>query len=410
MKRSLALAIYLVMAARRSSETVTRPDVRPKGQLIWLHAGEGATLQSLGQLAERLVQEPGHPQVLLTAEGQVPPDLGAMPHGTIADTLPPDRLDAVRAFLDHWHPDLALFAGTSLPPALVVETHARAIPFILADVKMTEQVAGRWRWRKGMAASLLARFTYILARDPDTAMILEKLGGKGIGVSVAGRIEETTDPLLCSEVERNTLAHLLQARPVWLAVGCQQAEQDAVLAAHANAMRGAHRMLLIFATDSSAQALALNDRMTREGWIVGQRSRDEEPDPEVQLYIADTEGELGLWYRLAPVTYMGGTLFKDGAGRNPFEPAALGSAIIHGPHTSPYPDAYGRLRAADAARLVNTPAELSEAVGDLTAPDKAAILAHNAWSVSSGGAEVAERVVRRISAALGPKSGRKAVI
>jgi 3-deoxy-D-manno-octulosonic-acid transferase len=169
-------------------------------------------------------------------------------------------------------------------------------------------------------------------------------------------------------------------------------------------------MLLILATDSSAQALALNDRMTREGWIVGQRSRDEEPDPEVQLYIADAEGELGLWYRLAPVTYMGGTLFQDGAGRNPFEPAALGSAIIHGPHTSPYPDAYGRLHAADAARLVNTPAELSDAVSDLIAPDKAAVLAHNAWSVSSGGAEVAERVVRRISAALGIRPDRKEAI
>ena len=101
---------------------------------------------------------------------------------------------------------------------------------------------------------------------------------------------------------------------------------------------------------------------------------------------------------------------QDGAGRNPFEPAALGSAIVHGPNTAPYPDAYARLGAASASRQVATPAELSDAVCDLIAPDRAAILAHNAWSVSSGGAEVAERVVRLMSAALGRHPAQEAAV
>ena len=410
MKRSLALTLYLAMAARRSAEKTTRPDARPDGQLIWIHAGEGATLQSLGRLAERLVRERIHPQILMTAEGRTPPDQGAAPFATFVDILPRDRLDAVGAFLDHWHPDLAFFAGTSLPPALIVETHARAIPLILADVKITGETIGRWRWRKGMIGALLSRFTHILAQDPQSAAKVAKLGGRGVDVTVSGRIEETTEPLPCNEAEHHTLAQLVQTRPVWLSVGCPQSEQDAVLAAHAEAMRKAHRMLLIFATENPTQAQALNERMTREGWIVGQRSRDEEPDPDVQLYIADAEGELGLWYRLAPVTYMGGTLMQDGAGRNPFEPAALGSAIVHGPNTAPYPDAYARLGAASASRQVATPAELSDAVCDLIAPDRAAILAHNAWSVSSGGAEVAERVVRLMSAALGRHPAQEAAV
>lgn len=410
MKRSITLALYLLLAARGGGDADIRRPPRPSGPLIWLHAGAGATLQSLGQLAERLVQEPGPLGILITADGPDLPDLGAMPPGTVADFLPPEKLKNISAFLNHWRPNLALIAGTSLPPVLIAETHNRGIPMILADVKLTRQAAARWRWQRGMVASLLARFTHILAQDPDSLVQLRKLGGKGLGVTVTGRIEETTDPLPCNEAERNTLAQLLQARPVWLAVNCPQAEQGAVIAAHSDAMRQAHRMLLIFVPDKPSDAEALNERMTREGWIVGQRSRDEEPDPDVQLYIADAEGELGLWYRLAPVTYMGGTLLQHGAGRSPFEPAALGSAIVYGPHTAPYPDAYARLSAASAARLVKTPAELAEAVSDLIAPDKAAILAHNAWSVSSGGAEVAERVVGMIATILALRSDRKEVV
>ncbi|MCB2135859.1 MAG: 3-deoxy-D-manno-octulosonic acid transferase, partial [Rhodobacteraceae bacterium] len=368
MTRSIALALHLFQARRDAGPPIERTAPRPEGQLIWLHAGEGATLKSLGQLAERLAAAPGTPRILLTVEGKAAPDAGVMPPGTVSDVLPPDRLPPVRAFLDHWRPDIALFAGASLPPAMIVECHDRAIPLILADVKMTAQMAARWRWRQGMAASLLSRFEHVLTQDPDTLMRLLRLGGRDLDASVGGRIEETTDPLACNEAELAALAGLVQVRPVWLAVNCPKAEEDAVIAAHAHAMRQAHRMLLILVPNDPAQAAALADRMTREGWLVGLRSRDEEPDPEVQLYIADVEGELGLWYRLAPVTYMGGTLLQDGTGRNPYEPAALGSAILHGPRTNPYPEAYARLTAAKAVAAIGGPEALPHAVADLTAP------------------------------------------
>lgn len=118
--------------------------------------------------------------------------------------------------------------------------------------------------------------------------------------------------------------------------------------------------------------------------------------------------ELGLWYRLAPVTFMGGTLVPGGSGRNPFEPAALGSAILHGPHPGPYPEAYALLAEARAARLVAGPDALAEAVTELIAPDRAALLAHNAWAASSGGAEVTDRVAGAVLAALDARRGEAA--
>ena len=408
MGRSLALALYLMAAARGGSGPLPPRADRGDGVLVWLHLGDGAGLRSLAQLARQLGRERPDLRFLITAEGAEAPSAAGFPAGTATDVLPPDRLPALRPFLDHWRPDLALLAGESLPPALIAEAHERRIPLILADIRLTPATAAHWRWRRGMAGSLLARFDRILAQDPDTAARLRAIGGRLLQVDVAGRIEETTEPLSGNEPERAALAELLQTRPVWLAVACPESEEEAVLAAHAHAMRLAHRMLLILVPADPDRAPDLADRITREGWTAALRARDEEPEPEVQVFLADGESELGLWYRLSPVTFMGGTLAPGGGGRNPFAPAALGSAIRHGPHPGPSPDAYARLTEARAARLVPTPAALADAVADLIAPDKAATLAHNAWAASSGGAEVTERVAEVVLATLRTRAGKAA--
>jgi 3-deoxy-D-manno-octulosonic-acid transferase len=129
---------------------------------------------------------------------------------------------------------------------------------------------------------------------------------------------------------------------------------------------------------------------------VAVRANDDEPDPETEVYVIEGEAELGLWYRLAPVTYLGGSLSPSGCIRTPMEAAALGSAILHGPHPGKFTKAFARLAAARATRLVNTHRHLAEAVSDVLAPDKAARLAHAAWTVASDGAEVTETIIDTI--------------
>lgn len=408
MARSLALALYLLAAGRGGRETGIGRSPRPEGPLVWMHLGEGSNLRRLAQLARRLSDMRSGLCFLVTAQGATPPEPAGFPRGTVTDASPAERTARVAEFLEHWRPDLALFAGASLPPALIAGAHDRAIPLILADIRLGGEDAGRWRWRRGMAASLLSRFARVLTQDPETANRLRAIGGRQLPVEIAGRIEETSEPLPGREAERAALAELLATRPVWLAVACPAAEEEAVLAAHARAMRLAHRMLLIIVPDDPSRADALAERIGREGWVVARRSREEEPDADVQVFLADGEAELGLWYRLAPVTFMGGTLTADGTGRNPFEPAALGSAILHGPHPGPYPEAYALLSEARATRRVASAEALAEAVGDLIAPDKAALLAHNAWAVSSGGAEVTDRVAEILVATLDRRPGKAA--
>ena len=145
--------------------------------------------------------------------------------------------------------------------------------------------------------------------------------------------------------------------------------------------------------DQPAQGPEIAARLAAEGWDVALRSRDEEPSEGDQIYIADTEGELGLWYRLAPLSYMGGTLSGRGTPRHPYEAAALGSAILHGPKTLDFAPAYARLGQAEAARLLRGSPQLATGIGELLAPDRAAEMAHNAWQLTSSGAGVTDRVV-----------------
>ena len=190
------------------------------------------------------------------------------------------------------------------------------------------------------------------------------------------------------------LAGLMATRPVWLAVDVPAAEEAAVIAAHRSALRLAHRLLLILVPQDASRAAELAAFMeTSEGWTVAQRSLDQEPDTETEVYIPDSAAEYGLWYRLAPVSYMGGSLLGEGCARNPMEPAALGSAIVYGPRPGGYGSVFGRLGAAQAARAVGSAGDLGDALSDLLAPDRAARLAQAAWALASDGVEVTDRVV-----------------
>jgi len=156
--------------------------------------------------------------------------------------------------------------------------------------------------------------------------------------------------------------------------------------------------LLILVPQDPASAQGLAQRMeTVEGWSVALRSAEQDPEADTEVYIPDSFAEYGLWYRLAPVTFLGGSLSGAGCSRNPLEPAALGSAIIYGPRSGQHGATFGRLGAARAARMVGSDEDLIQALSDLLSPDRAARQAQAAWAVASDGAEVTDGVMALIS-------------
>lgn len=358
---------------------------RPDGPLIWLHApGQDSLMQVCG-LAHRLEEEEGA-TVLLTTSAPLPSQM------TVLSTPPPlETPAAVRAFLDHWHPDIAAFAEGELRPALMHEAHERGIPMVMLDARAPFFLKERDGWWPGLMRGLMSQFRAVHAVDEPGARALRRAGALAKSVQVCGRMEFPSATLPCTEAERAELARLLATRPVWLAAGLPESEEALVIEAHRTALKLSHRLLLIVSPQDQARADALAERMQdTEGWAVARRSLEDQPDPEVQVYITDADTELGLWYRLAPITYLAGSLSKKGAVRDPMEPAALGSAIIHGPKAGRYGAAMGRLAASQATNLVGSSSDLAEALGELLAPDRAAKLAQAAWIVASDGAEATD--------------------
>ncbi|RBO53648.1 3-deoxy-D-manno-octulosonic acid transferase [Rhodovulum sp. BSW8] len=371
------------------------------GPLLWLHNPPPDEQAAAVELIRELALEKPALRVLVTGIDAPPLWVDAarglpQANGTVA---PADGHRAVSAFLELWRPDLAVFYPDHLPSTLISLTHARGTALFLITRDLPRAWHSRWRVGIGGTRRLLRRFDRIFAQSPGTAGELRALGLPRWQISPCGPLSEGSAVLGCSEAERDVLAGLMGGRPAWLAAGVPAAEEPVVIAAHAAATRFAHRLLMILAPEDPARGPALAAGLREDGWDVALRSDDEEPSAETQIYVADTEGELGLWLRLAPVTFLGGTLGAN-TGPDPYRAAALGSAILHGPATGAYPDHYRRLSNALATRTVQDARSMAEVLVDVLAPDRAAAMARAAWEVSTQGTMATERVVRRMIEAL----------
>lgn len=369
---------------------------RPDGQVVWFHAARGSRIPAFLQLIDRLVGQSDTISVLLTTEAldQV---TGALPEDVVHALRPADSTPVIERFLAHWSPDIAVFSGSALWPATILACRGRGVPLLMIDAHFTDRARRGWAWAPFAARQLLDQFEQILTGSQVDAENLRRMGAADWKVEIPGFLEEGTSALGCNEAERDALAQLLAARPVWLAAQIDLDEAKLVEAAHRFASRHSHRLLLIVVPTRPEDGPAIAEVFANAGWNTGLRTVGDEPDEDIQVYVADTDGEMGLWYRLAPISFIGETLEGHGGGHDPYEAAALGSAVIHGPSTRRHEAVFDRMGRVGAARKVTNATELGEAVAELLAPDKSAAMAHRAWEISSEGAEVADRALVLIS-------------
>jgi 3-deoxy-D-manno-octulosonic-acid transferase len=379
----------------RIGERMGRPGAaRPDGRLAWFHAASVGEAASLLELLRRI--EAGRPDLtcLVTTVTVTSAQLleARLPARAIHQFAPVDVLPWVERFLDHWRPDLAVWTESELWPATLVATHRRGRPMVLINARISTRSYQRWRWMGGMARALLRRFDRILAQDDLAAEHFGRLGAAPARLEVTGSLKEGAAPLGHDEAERVRVARAFAGRPVWLAASTHPGEEEIAVAAHARARRSLPMLALILAPRHPVRGDGIAEMLRARGLVVAQRSRDEPVTPDTDVYLADTLGEMGLWYRVASVSFVGGSLIEVG-GHNPFEPALLGSAILHGPHVRNFADGYARLGAAQAAVRVADEGELAAALTATLAPDRAAAMAAAAWDAMSDGAEVTDRVL-----------------
>lgn len=381
---------------------------RPEGRLVWFHAASVGESLALLELIRRLLDADPDIRVLVTTGTLTSAELltERLPPGAIHQFIPLDFRPFVQRFLDHWHPDLAIWTESEFWPTLLTRTHARGTPMLLLNARMSMRSARRWRrYMPWAARRLVTLFTAAQAQDRATGAALVRLGLPTGRLAITGTLKEDTPPLPCREPDRARFARLLADRPIWAAASTHPGEEEMVADAHITAMRSVMRLLCILVPRHPERGNEIAAVLRARGLSVAQRSRGEDPGPNTAIFLADTLGELGLWYRLAPVSFVGGSLVPVG-GHNPYEPAALGSAILHGPHVGNFADIYRKLDAADAARQVAGTAGLAEALVHLSEPQNRAPMAYAAWEVGSATAEVTNRALRLIRdtlAATGPR-------
>ncbi|GAA0296506.1 3-deoxy-D-manno-octulosonic acid transferase [Rhodovulum strictum] len=375
------------------------PAARPEGPVVWLHAPPPAEWPAAAELIRMLHAERQGLTFLVTGDDAPPNRTGARMPALHHCAAPRDTARGAADFLAAWRPDICIFYPETLPMTTAAHAHARGSTLFLIARDLPEAWRRRWRLGSGMIRRLLRRFDRIYAQTRQGADQLRAMGVSSVQLSPCGPLSEGSAVLRCSEAEREVLARLMGGRPAWLAACTRPTEEPVIIAAHARGIRQAHRLLLFLVPDDPARGPALAQHLRDEGWVVALRSDDEEPESETQIQIADTEGELGLWLRLAPITFVGGTLAGEG-GPDPYHAAALGSAIVHGPATDTHAAHFQRLAAARATRLVRDERMLAEAVADLLSPDRAAKMASAAWEVSTDGAMATDRIVRRMLEAL----------
>ena len=378
--------------ARRGKEDSARleerlgraSEPRPAGRLVWFHAvsvGEG-----LSQLPiiERLAQRREDLTILVTSATRTSAELLAdrLPPRAIHQYAPIDGPRAVHRFLEHWRPDVGVFAESELWPNLLRSTKAQGTALALLGARISATSTRSWDRVPKSARAVLRLFDLIWAQDGRARDWIE-----GHGVAVEGQfdLKRLGEPLPWNQAELEALEAAVAGRQVLVAASTHPGEEMVIAEA---VMQLRPRPLLIIVPRHPERGAEVAADLAAAGWRTAQRSLGDAPESGAEAYIADTLGELGLFYRLADAAFVGGSLFEDLAGHNPLEAVRLGKPVVTGPHVESFAEIYAELLAAKAALMVKDPVELVQALRALMAePALARALGRRAQAAVEDGGE-----------------------
>ena len=384
--------------AQRVGERLARPvQPRPEGRLAWLHGASVGEGLALLPLVERLTER-GFNVMLTTGTVSSAAVVAArLPAGAFHQYVPLDVPKFIRRFLDHWAPDMVLFAESELWPNMLGEVRARGTPMVLVNARLSERSFRRWQNAPGVIHDMLERFDMCLAQTPGDAARLMQLGAAR--VQVMGNLKYDVPPPPADAAALAQLSGQIGARPTWLAASTHAGEEDAACAAHQMLGQRFPTLLTIIAPRHAARGDAVAAEARARGLKVAQRSRGEPIARDTDIYVADTMGELGLFYRLTSLVFVGKSLAEGGGGQNPIEPAKLGAAILHGPQVQNFAEVYAALAAAGGAAEVDGVAGLAgELARLLSNPRDLRIMAR----ASAETVEALAGASKRVEAALEP--------
>ncbi len=334
---------------------------RPAGSMVWGHAVGVGESMALAGLFHQLGERRSDLHFLITTTARTSGDAlqrQGLPPRCQHQFAPVDTPDATARFMAHWRPSLALWCEMDLWPALICAADDQQVPRVLVNARLSARSLAKRRWGRWIYQALLPGFVDVFAQNSESARGLEALGARPGSISVTGTIKTMSPAPACDAAELARWRRALGARPVWLLASSHPGEETLALAAHTELRQREPDALLVIAPrvpSRGAELAALCPPGTP------QRSRGQALPLDAPVYLADSIGEMGLWYRLAPVALVGGSLAAVG-GHNPHEPLALGCAVLHGPNVWNFSESYAELDAQGLSQPIADAAQLAAAV------------------------------------------------
>ena len=337
---------------------------RPAGPLAWIHAASVGEAISVLCLIERLRQERPDLALLVTTGTVTSAAIMAerLPDGVIHQYVPIDHPVWIARFLNHWKPDVALWVESEFWPNLLRAIAARRVPLILVNARISPRSYAGWMRFPRTIGRLLRCFSLCLAQSAADGEKLTALGA--LNVRVPGNLKFAAPSLPVDEDALNRLRQDIGDRPVWMASSTHAGEEVAVAEAHRLVAARQAGLLTVIVPRHPGRGPAIAQELATAGLTVARRAAGEPLRPDTDIYIADTVGELGLFYRLVDIAFIGGSLVPHG-GQNMLEAAKLDCAILQGPHTANFAEIVAEMEPAGAVETVANATALAEAVNRL---------------------------------------------
>jgi 3-deoxy-D-manno-octulosonic-acid transferase len=337
---------------------------RPDGVLWWFHAASiGETNAVLPLIAEIRRRHP-HIRILLTTVTVTSSQLARqrLPQGAIHQFIPLDSVVFVRRFLKHWRPDLGLFTESEIWPNLIVEAGAANIPLVLLNARMSQKSYKRWLRFSSLSRPVFSRFHLVLAQNRRIARRIRDLGAQH--AMVAGNLKHDAPPPPVDSAELNDWRRQTADRPVFLAASTHPGEDEIIATVHAALKSAMPSLLTIIVPRHPERGEEVSALLQRQNLAAVRRSQGSPVALETDVYVADTIGELGLFYSLAPYAFIGGSLVNHG-GQNPIEAVKLGAGVLSGPHVFNFIETYRFLNRYGGCRFVRGADDLAAVLMEL---------------------------------------------
>jgi 3-deoxy-D-manno-octulosonic-acid transferase len=341
---------------------------RPAGALVWIHAASVGETNAVIPLVRRVGAEGVNVLFTTVTVTSAAEAAKRLPAGAVHQFSPLDIAPYVDRFLDHWKPDLAITVESEIWPAKMTRLAARGIPQIFVNARMSERSFARWQKLATGRDNLFGLVTMALAQSDGDGERLAALGMRD--VRVTGNLKFDVPPPHAEPEAVARFQDRVADRSVFVAASTHEGEEEVVAAAHRVLRHRRPDLLTIIAPRHPVRGAAIREHLVAKGLVVAQRSLDEPIAPETDIYLADTLGELGIFYRVAPIAFIGGTLVPVG-GHNPIEPAQLNAAILHGPHVHNAAEIYAALDRTGRAEVVRSSEQLAKVLDELFADPNA---------------------------------------